>query len=50
MAIVGKMSMESSGEDDTLATAHDDHYTADKRLQDVGLKAEVVAEALAKKW
>ena len=45
MAIVGKMSMESSGEDDTLATAHDDHYTADKRLQDVGLRAEVVARA-----
>jgi hypothetical protein len=45
MAIVGKMSMESSGEDDTLATAHDDHYTADKRLQDVGLQAEVVARA-----
>ena len=39
------MSMESSGEDDTLATAHDDHYTADKRLQDVGLQAEVVARA-----
>ncbi|MEQ1608882.1 MAG: hypothetical protein ABL956_07960 [Hyphomonadaceae bacterium] len=45
MAIVGRMSMESSGEDDTLATAHDDHYTADKRLQDVGLRAEVVARA-----
>lgn len=45
MAIVGKMSMESSGEDDTLATAHDDHYTADKRLKDVGLNAEVVARA-----
>ena len=45
MAIVGKMSMESSGEDDTLATAHDDHYSADKRLQDVGLQAEVVARA-----
>lgn len=45
MAIVGKMSMESSGEDDTLATAHDDHYSADKRLKDVGLNAEVVARA-----
>lgn len=45
MAIVGRMSMESSGEDDTLATAHDDHYTADKQLQDVGLRAEVVARA-----
>lgn len=45
MAIVGKMSMESSGEDDTLATAHDDHYSADKRLRDVGLEAEVVARA-----
>ncbi len=44
-AIVGKMSMESSGEDDTLATAHDDHYSADKRLKDVGLEAEVVARA-----
>lgn len=45
MAIVGRMNMESSGEDDTLATAHDDHYSADKRLQDVGLQAEVVARA-----
>jgi hypothetical protein len=45
IAIVGKMSMESSGEDDTLATAHDDHYSADKRLKDVGLDAEVVARA-----
>ncbi len=45
LAIVGKMSMESSGDDDTLATAHDDHYTADKRLKDVGLQAEVVARA-----
>ena len=33
MAIVGRIGMESSGDDDTLATAHDDHYTADKRLQ-----------------
>lgn len=45
MAIVGRMSMESSGSDDTLATAHDDHYSADKRLKDVGLEAEVVARA-----
>ena len=45
LAIVGKMSMESSGDDDTLATAHDDQYSAEKLLQDVGLKAEVVARA-----
>lgn len=45
VAIVGRMPLESSGDDDTLATAHDDHWTADKRLADVGLKAEVVARA-----
>lgn len=45
IAIVGKMSMEGSGDDDTLATAHDDQYSAQKLLQDVGLKAEVVARA-----
>jgi len=37
--------MESSGDDDTLATAHDDQYSAEKLLQDVGLKAEVVGRA-----
>ncbi len=45
MAVVGKISMESSGDDDTLATAHDDHYIAEKRLADVGLAADVVARA-----
>lgn len=45
IAIVGRLSVEASGEDDTLAMAHDDHWTADKRLQELGLKAEVVARA-----
>ena len=43
--MLGRVAMESSGEDDTLATAHDDHYIAERRLADVGLKAEVVARA-----
>jgi hypothetical protein len=45
MAVVGRIGMESSGDDETLATAHDDHYIAEKRLGDVGLSAEVVARA-----
>jgi hypothetical protein len=45
IAILGRVAMEASGEDDTLATAHDDHYNAEQRLSDVGLKAEVVARA-----
>jgi len=45
VAVVGRVAMESSGEDDTLATAHDDHFAAERRLFDVGLKAEVVARA-----
>jgi hypothetical protein len=45
IAVLGRVAMESSGEDDTLATAHDDHYIAERRLADVGLKAEVVARA-----
>jgi hypothetical protein len=45
VAIVGRIPMESSGDDDTLATAHDDHWTADKLLAGVGIKAEVVARA-----
>ena len=45
IAILGRVPMEASGEDDTLATAHDDHYNAEQRLADVGLKAEVVARA-----
>ncbi|MEQ1783263.1 MAG: hypothetical protein ABMA14_18060, partial [Hyphomonadaceae bacterium] len=45
VAIVGRIPLESSGDDDTLATAHDDHWTADKLLGEVGLKAEVVARA-----
>lgn len=45
VAIVGKLPMEPSGDDDTLVTAHDDHWTADKRLADVGINAEVVARA-----
>jgi hypothetical protein len=45
VAIVGKLPLEPSGDDDTLVTVHDDHWTADKRLADVGIKAEVVARA-----
>lgn len=45
IAVVGRMPVESSGDDDTLATAHDDDWTADKRLGEFGLKAEVVARA-----
>lgn len=45
IAVIGRVAMESSGEDDTLATAHDDHYIAEQRLGDVGIKAEVVGRA-----
>jgi hypothetical protein len=45
IAVLGRVTMEASGEDDTLATAHDDHHVAERRLSDVGLKAEVVARA-----
>jgi len=45
VAIVGRIGMESSGEDDTLATVHDDHHIAEMRLRDVGLQADVVARA-----
>jgi hypothetical protein len=45
VAIIGKTAIEPSGDDDTLVTAHDDHWTADKRLGEVGLRAEVVARA-----
>lgn len=45
IAVVGRVAMEASGDDDTLATAHDDHHIAERRLGDVGLKAEVVARA-----
>jgi hypothetical protein len=45
MAVIGRVGMESSGDDDTFATAHDDHYVADQRLRDVGFAADVVARA-----
>jgi len=45
VAIVGRMPLEPSGDDDTLATAHDDHWVVDKRLAEVGIKAEVVGRA-----
>jgi hypothetical protein len=45
VAIVGRMPIETSGDDEMLATAHDDHWTADKRLAEVGIKAEVVTRA-----
>jgi chorismate mutase len=45
VAVLGRVAMEASGEDDTLATAHDDRFAAERCLFDVGLKAEVVARA-----
>lgn len=45
MAVVGRIGMESSGDDDTLATAHDDRHMAERTLADLDLKAEVVARA-----
>ena len=45
MAVIGRIGMESSGDDDTLATAHDDHYMAERLLADLGFKADVVARA-----
>lgn len=45
MAVIGRIGMESSGDDDTLATAHDDQYRAERMLAEVDLKAEVVARA-----
>jgi hypothetical protein len=45
MAVIGRIGMESSGDDDTLATAHDDQYRAERMLADLDLKAEVVARA-----
>ena len=45
VAIVGRLPIESSGDDEMLATAHDDHWTAEKLLAEVGLKAEVVTRA-----
>ena len=45
IAIVGRLPVEPSGDDETLATAHDDHWTADKRLAEVGIRAEVVTRA-----
>jgi hypothetical protein len=45
VAIVGKVPVETSGDDDTLVTAHDDQWTVDKRLLEVGIKGEVVSRA-----
>ena len=45
VAIVGRLPIESSGDDEMLASAHDDHWTAEKLLAEVGLKAEVVTRA-----
>ena len=45
VAIVGRMPVEPSGEDDTLATCHDDRHQAEQVLARLGLKAEVAARA-----
>ncbi len=43
VAIVGALPVESSGEDDMLATCHDDRHEAVGLLAHLGLKAEVTA-------
>ena len=45
VAIVGKLPQEPSGEDDMLATAHDDAFGAERCLQMARLSGEVVARA-----
>lgn len=45
MAVIGRIGMESSGDDDTLATAHDDQHRAERLLAEFDLQAEVVARA-----
>src|SRR5690606_27924761 len=45
MAVIGRIGMESSGDDETLATAHDDAHQAERTLADLDLKATVVARA-----
>ena len=45
IAVVGRIPIEPSGEDDTLATVHDDQWTAAQMLNTLGFKAEVVARA-----
>jgi hypothetical protein len=45
MAIVGKLPIEASGEDDMLATAHDDRFACERALAEAGLPGEAVARA-----
>lgn len=45
VAIVGRMPVEPSGEDDMLATCHDDRHQAEQVLGSLGLQAEVTARA-----
>jgi len=45
MAIVGKLTPEASGEDDMLATAHDDTHSAERWLAEAGIPGDVVARA-----
>jgi len=45
MAIVGKLTPEASGEDDMLATAHDDTHSAERWLAEAGISGDVVARA-----
>lgn len=45
VAVLGRMPIESSGEDDMLATCHDDRRQAAEVLSDVGIRAEVAARA-----
>jgi hypothetical protein len=43
MAVVGQAPLESSGDDDTFALAHDDRHEADACMTEVGLAGEVLA-------
>jgi hypothetical protein len=45
VAVVGRMPVEPSGEDDMLATCHDDRHQATQVMASLGLKAEVAARA-----
>ncbi|MEZ5939006.1 MAG: hypothetical protein R3C52_12450 [Hyphomonadaceae bacterium] len=45
MAVIARMPVEPSGNDDMLATAHDDSHTAERELQEAGFEGKVVARA-----
>ncbi|MDZ4761349.1 MAG: hypothetical protein SGJ21_09785 [Alphaproteobacteria bacterium] len=45
MAVVGRIAVETSGDDDMLATAHDDTFCAERCLAEAGIAGEVAARA-----